>query len=178
MTLSTPHRGVAHPSANDDRQWKQMRADSGFMARLHERGSGLDDRWASGTDWSLVGSEEDTTVVYGSGIDKGGGADQKYGYHDDAGDSGEGDPHRRPHAVREQPVQAELPARRRRSPAAHHATRLVAAEDGVPGGHQGRRRAAEVTPAVVSLDGMTPIGIAIVAERAVDALWRTEAVAA
>ena len=43
------------------------------MERLHERGSGLGDKWASGIDWSLVGSREDATVEYDSG-------DQKYGY--------------------------------------------------------------------------------------------------
>jgi pimeloyl-ACP methyl ester carboxylesterase len=88
VTLSTPHRGVAHPTANDDRQWDQMNADSGFMKRLHAQGSGLGDRWAAGTDWSLVGSEEDATVVYESGIDKGSAADQKFGYRDDAGTAG------------------------------------------------------------------------------------------
>jgi pimeloyl-ACP methyl ester carboxylesterase len=88
VTLSTPHRGVASPSANRDRQWKQMNAGSGFIERLHEQGSGLGDAWAKGTDWSLVGSEEDTTVKYESGIDKGNDADQKYGYRDDSGDSG------------------------------------------------------------------------------------------
>jgi pimeloyl-ACP methyl ester carboxylesterase len=91
VTLSTPHLGVAHPSANDDRQWDQMDPDSGFMDRLHEAGSDLNDGWADGTDWSLVGSEEDTTVSYSSGIAKGDYADQKYGYLDDPGDSGEVD---------------------------------------------------------------------------------------
>ncbi len=89
VTLSTPHQGVANPSAHDDRQWQQMRAGSGFLARLHERGSGLGDAWAAGTDWSLVGSKEDATVRYGSGIDEGHHADQKLGYRDDARDGGE-----------------------------------------------------------------------------------------
>jgi pimeloyl-ACP methyl ester carboxylesterase len=88
VTLSTPHQGVANPSAFDDRQWTQMDPDSGFMNRLHRGDSGLDDAWAQGTDWSLVGSHEDTTVRYDSGIDKGGFADQKYGYQDDPDDSG------------------------------------------------------------------------------------------
>jgi hypothetical protein len=91
VTLSTPHKGVASPSANDDRQWRQMDPDSGFIDRLHERGSGLGDDWADGTDWSLVGSHEDTTVTHDSGIDKGSLADQKYGYQDDAADAGEVD---------------------------------------------------------------------------------------
>jgi pimeloyl-ACP methyl ester carboxylesterase len=89
VTLSTPHKGVSNPSANDDRQWNQMDPDSGFMDRLHAKGSGLGDDWASGTDWSLVGSKEDTTVSYKSGIDKGHHADQKFGYQRDSGDSGE-----------------------------------------------------------------------------------------
>jgi pimeloyl-ACP methyl ester carboxylesterase len=89
VTLSTPHQGLANPSANDDRQWQQMDPDSGFMDRLHEPGSGLGDGWAQATEWSLVGSEEDATVTYDSGIDKGSYADQKYGYLDDSGDSGE-----------------------------------------------------------------------------------------
>jgi pimeloyl-ACP methyl ester carboxylesterase len=83
VTLSTPHRGVAKPSANDDRQWKQMDAGSGFMTRLHEQGSELGDDWANGTDWSLVGSDEDGVVSFQSAIDKnfaGTTADQKYGY--------------------------------------------------------------------------------------------------
>jgi pimeloyl-ACP methyl ester carboxylesterase len=89
VTLSTPHQGVANPSANDDRQWNQMDPESGFMDRLHEQGSGLGDGWAGGTEWSLVGSHEDATVEYDSGIDKGNHADQKFGYQDDPGDSGE-----------------------------------------------------------------------------------------
>jgi pimeloyl-ACP methyl ester carboxylesterase len=89
VTLSTPHRGVASPAAHHDRQWSQMAPGSGFIARLHEQGSGLGGDWASGTDWSLVGSREDTTVRYDSGIDKGETADQKYGFQDDPGDSGE-----------------------------------------------------------------------------------------
>jgi pimeloyl-ACP methyl ester carboxylesterase len=88
VTLSTPHQGVSSPSANDDRQWNQMAPRSGFMKRLHQAGSGLGDAWASGTDWSLVGSKEDRTVSYGSGIDKGNSADQKFGYQDSRSDSG------------------------------------------------------------------------------------------
>ena len=83
VTLGTPHRGVSNPSANDDRQWAQMDAGSGFMSRLHEPGSGLGDTWAAGTDWSLVGSDEDEVVSFRSAIDKhfaGTTADQKYGY--------------------------------------------------------------------------------------------------
>jgi triacylglycerol esterase/lipase EstA (alpha/beta hydrolase family) len=88
VTLSTPHRGVTKPSANDDRQWNQMDTHSGFMRRLHRADSGLGDSWASGTDWSLVGSEEDKTVSYDSGIDKGNFANQKFGYQRDSGDAG------------------------------------------------------------------------------------------
>jgi triacylglycerol esterase/lipase EstA (alpha/beta hydrolase family) len=88
VTLSTPHQGVARPSANDDRQWNQMDPDSGFMKRLHRADSDLGDAWASGTDWSLVGSKEDKTVSYDSGIDKGNFANQKFGYQDDPRDAG------------------------------------------------------------------------------------------
>ena len=91
VTLSTPHQGVANPSAHDDAQWRQMAPGSGFMKRLHEQGSDLGDAWATGTDWSLVGSHEDATVEHASGIDQGNGADQKYGYQDDSGDGGEVD---------------------------------------------------------------------------------------
>jgi pimeloyl-ACP methyl ester carboxylesterase len=91
VTLSTPHQGVANPSAHDDEQWQQMRPGSAFIERLHENGSGLGDDWASGTDWSLVGSHEDTTVTHDSAIDKGNHADQKYGYQDNPEDSGEVD---------------------------------------------------------------------------------------
>jgi pimeloyl-ACP methyl ester carboxylesterase len=82
VTLGTPHQGVARPSAHDDRQWQQMDPGSGFIERLHEKGSGLGDDWADGTDWSLVGSHGDATVEHDSAIDKGRHADQKYGYRD------------------------------------------------------------------------------------------------
>jgi pimeloyl-ACP methyl ester carboxylesterase len=89
VTLSTPHQGVANPGASNDRQWQQMAPGSGFIDRLQENDSGLGDSWAEGTDWTLVGSHEDTTVSHDSGIDKGNSADQKLGYQDDSGDSGE-----------------------------------------------------------------------------------------
>ena len=85
VTLSTPHQGVASPGAHDDEQWRQMRPGSGFLKRLAE--SGLGESWADGTDWTLLGSHEDTTVTHDSGIDMGAAADQKLGYRkaDDAG---------------------------------------------------------------------------------------------
>ena len=82
VTLSTPHRGVANTGPND-RQWSQMQPGSTFIERLHE--DQLDDAWAEGTDWSLVGSQEDGTVSYDSAIDKGDPADQKFGYLDNGG---------------------------------------------------------------------------------------------
>lgn len=91
VTLSTPYRGVANPSASDTRQWKQMDPDSAFLARLHAKGSGLGDGWVQGTDWTLVGSEEDGTVSYASGIDKGRHADQKLGYRSNPNDAGDVD---------------------------------------------------------------------------------------
>lgn len=102
VTLSTPHQGIAESVRNSatSRQWNQMTPGSGFLARLHENGSGLGDDWASGTDWSLVGSDEDDTVNYDSGIDKGNHADQKYRYKAD--DSGGADGYDVDHqAVRE-----------------------------------------------------------------------------
>lgn len=86
VTLGTPHNGL-HPDAkgNSTEQWDQMQKGSGFLKRLREKGSGLGDDWASGTDWSLVGSTEDKTVDYDSAIDKGNHADQKFGYKDNGG---------------------------------------------------------------------------------------------
>jgi pimeloyl-ACP methyl ester carboxylesterase len=89
VTLSTPHQGVANPSAHHDEQWRQMAPGSGFIKRLHQQGSDLGDAWANGTDWSLVGSHEDATVTHDSSIDKGRAGDQKYGYQDNPGDSGD-----------------------------------------------------------------------------------------
>lgn len=80
VTLSTPHRGVEDPGKYNTRQWHQMDPESGFMDRLHAKGRELGDDWARGTDWSLVGADEDGTVSYKSGIDKGNFADQKYRY--------------------------------------------------------------------------------------------------
>jgi pimeloyl-ACP methyl ester carboxylesterase len=88
VTLSTPHQGVSNPTAHGDIQWSQMAPGSDFMNRLHQAGSGLGDAWATGTDWSLIGSTEDATVSYASGIDNGNHADQKFGYQKDSGDSG------------------------------------------------------------------------------------------
>ena len=116
-----------------------MQPGSTFIERLHE--DQLDDAWADGTDWSLVGSHEDGTVSYDSAIDKGDPADQKFGYLDNGGKVthtgvrtlfGSNDYHLRyASALRH----------------AHDQQRLVAAEDGLPGGDQGRRRAAERTAA-------------------------------
>jgi hypothetical protein len=88
VTLGTPHQGVTDPAASRTRQWRQMAPGSSFLRRLHAPGSSLADDWAAGTDWSLVGSEEDAVVSGDSAIDRGGHADQKYVYEDDAGDAG------------------------------------------------------------------------------------------
>ncbi|MER7079176.1 PGAP1-like protein [Saccharopolyspora kobensis] len=97
VTLGTPHQGLINGCGNPDadpndkctRQWNQMtpkdEGGSGFIEKLHESAPGradrgLDDPWAAGIDWSLVGSIEDETVSYYSGIDKGYFAHQKYGY--------------------------------------------------------------------------------------------------
>lgn len=94
-TLATPHQGVICDDDTGDgedncpntEQWLQMDPDSGFMDALHQSDRELNDPWAAQTDWSLIGSDEDTTVSYDSAIDKGNYADQKYGYNDYLGDS-------------------------------------------------------------------------------------------
>ncbi|MGW1676076.1 esterase/lipase family protein [Saccharopolyspora sp. NPDC002376] len=101
VTLGTPHQGVSkNPCGDPDhctRQWYQMtpssNGGSGFIDKLHESAPGrndrgLDDPWAAGIDWSLVGSAEDTTVSYDSGIDKGYFAHQKYGFDEDLNGNG------------------------------------------------------------------------------------------
>jgi pimeloyl-ACP methyl ester carboxylesterase len=88
VTLGTPHQGVIDPGKHDDRQWRQMRPGSGFLERLHEDGSGIDDPWARGTEWTFVGSAEDKTVSYASAIDKGRHADVKFGYRRNPDDAG------------------------------------------------------------------------------------------
>jgi hypothetical protein len=105
VTLGTPHQGLINGCGDPDkdpndkctRQWHQMtptkEGGSGFIDKLHESAPGrndrgLDDPWASGIDWSLVGSLEDETVSYNSGIDKGYFAHQKYGYDQDLSGNG------------------------------------------------------------------------------------------
>lgn len=102
VTLGTPHRGLRNgcgdPDADPDdgctRQWNQMTPSkdggSGFIDKLHESAPGRDDRglddpWAEGIDWSLVGSQEDDTVSYDAAIDKGYFAHQKYGFDESVG---------------------------------------------------------------------------------------------
>ena len=90
VTLSTPHQGVIDAAdAPDTHQWRQMTPGSRFLERLHEAGSEIDDGWANGTDWTFVGSAEDGTVSYASGIDKGNFADQKLGYRSNLHDAGD-----------------------------------------------------------------------------------------
>lgn len=108
VTLGTPHQGVRGGCPEDSwasdgdpcRQWNQMvpsdAGGSGFIDKLHESepgagDRGLDDAWASGIDWSLVGSEEDPTVSYRSAIDQGYFANQKYGYDEDRNNNGSQD---------------------------------------------------------------------------------------
>jgi pimeloyl-ACP methyl ester carboxylesterase len=89
VTLSTPHQGVIRdPDHDDTEQWRQMQPGSGFLERLHADGSGIEDAWADGTDWTFLGSAEDETVTYASGIDKGRYADQKLGYRSNLHDAG------------------------------------------------------------------------------------------
>ena len=94
VTLSTPHQGVIDTDKRDTDQWQQMNPKSSFMKRLHRDDSELNGDWNCGgsgsctTDWTLVGSHEDGTVSYKSGIDEGNPAHKKSGYQN-ADDSGE-----------------------------------------------------------------------------------------
>jgi hypothetical protein len=84
VTLSTPHKGIIDEDKYDSTQWDSMIPGSTFMDVLHEPENRLDQDWAASTDWSFVGSKEDRTVDYDSGIDKGHHADHKFGYLPDA----------------------------------------------------------------------------------------------
>lgn len=97
VTLGTPHQGISQASKSSSVNWQQMvYPDSNFMQVLHAEENQLDtseedgeeDGWASGTDWSFVGSSEDATVSYDSAIDRGNHVNQKYGYQgsDDGGE--------------------------------------------------------------------------------------------
>jgi len=83
-TLATPHQGIIEPEKYQSTQWDSMIPGSTFLETLQAPENQLDQEWASGTDWSFVGSQEDQTVYYGSGIDKDRHADHKYGYLPDA----------------------------------------------------------------------------------------------
>ncbi|MGB3442701.1 MAG: hypothetical protein WBA97_28490 [Actinophytocola sp.] len=84
VTLATPHQGIIDKDKYDSTQWDSMVPGSTFMDVLHEPANRLDQDWAAGTDWSFAGSDEDKTVNYDSGIDKGYHADHKYRYLPDA----------------------------------------------------------------------------------------------
>lgn len=84
VTLATPHKGITDKDKYDSVQWDSMVWGSEFMTVLHESANRLDQDWASGTDWSFVGSDEDGTVSEESGIDKNYHADHKYRYLPDA----------------------------------------------------------------------------------------------
>ena len=68
------------------------------MTRLDRSDSKLNGKWNCKdgghkpsdctTDWTLVGSDEDDTVSYKSGIDEGNPAGKKFGYQDDDDDGG------------------------------------------------------------------------------------------
>lgn len=86
VALGAPYRGLgpAVLDAHHDPQWDQMKPGSAFLQRMHAEGE-LGQRWAAGTDWTLVGSEEDWTVPADSALDGEARADQKYRYRvDDA----------------------------------------------------------------------------------------------
>ncbi|TCP54099.1 PGAP1-like protein [Tamaricihabitans halophyticus] len=80
VTLGTPHQGISKPDANDDTQWKSMRPGSTFLDVLQEPKNQLGEKWASGTDWTLLASDEDATVSGESAMDKGNHADHKFRY--------------------------------------------------------------------------------------------------
>lgn len=84
VTLGTPHEGVVNESGPNNTQWKSMNyPESSFMRALHAPRNRLSgSNWASGTDWSFVGSNEDSTVSGSSGIDQGNYANHKYRYLD------------------------------------------------------------------------------------------------
>ncbi|MBK1783187.1 esterase/lipase family protein [Prauserella cavernicola] len=84
VTLATPHKGILDTDKYDSTQWDSMNPDSYFMEVLHKKENQLDQKWASGTDWSFVGSDEDETVSGSSAIDKGHYADHKFRYLRDA----------------------------------------------------------------------------------------------
>lgn len=69
VTLATPHKGISDPNKYDSVQWDSMVPGSTFMTVLHEPANRLSKLWASGTDWSFVGSDEDGTVSTNSAID-------------------------------------------------------------------------------------------------------------
>ncbi|MHA6805183.1 esterase/lipase family protein [Salinifilum ghardaiensis] len=80
VALGAPHRGVTDPNRSRDVQWESMHAGSELLRRLHEPANLLDRAWASGTDWTLVGSDSDVNVRGGSAVDTGSPADHKHRY--------------------------------------------------------------------------------------------------
>lgn len=100
VTAGTPHQGLVYGcQAECTYQWRQMTSGengTGFIDKLHESAPGaadrgLDDPWAAGIDWSLIGSKEDSLVSYSSAIDHGYFAHQKYGYDEDLNGDGTAD---------------------------------------------------------------------------------------
>jgi len=83
VTLATPHKGITEADKYSSTQWESMVWGSEFMTVLHAPENRLSQDWASGTDWSFVGSDEDGTVSTDSGIDGGYHADHKYRYFRD-----------------------------------------------------------------------------------------------
>ncbi len=85
VTLGTPHQGVRCSGSGcpNTTQWRSMAPHSTFMSVLHAPANRLNQSWASGTDWSFVGSDEDGTVSGSSAIDNGDHANHKYRYLND-----------------------------------------------------------------------------------------------
>ncbi|MYR08216.1 hypothetical protein GTV32_18790 [Gordonia sp. SID5947] len=84
VTLATPHQGIIDQFKYHSVQWDSMVPGSRFLEVLQAPENRLDQNWAKGVDWSLVGSDEDKTVYAGSGYDKDRPAEHKYRYAADA----------------------------------------------------------------------------------------------
>ncbi|WP_246011697.1 esterase/lipase family protein [Nocardia mexicana] len=83
VTLSTPHQGIVDKSKYQSEQWDSMVPGSKFLEVLQAPENRLDQGWAQGVDWSVVGSDEDETANGDSGIDKDRPAQHKYRYLSD-----------------------------------------------------------------------------------------------
>ncbi|MBE9373328.1 hypothetical protein IQ251_02600 [Saccharopolyspora sp. HNM0983] len=82
VTLGTPHGGLHcdfTPECADD-QLREQSPGSDLIEILHAPQNQLDQDWSRGTDWHLIGSDEDSIVDGDSGTYEGFYADEKYRY--------------------------------------------------------------------------------------------------